>query len=191
MERRDALHQMSLMLGGIVLSPSLTKFVNGYMPQAKPAHLSIFGGAAEAIALITELADTIIPTTTTPGAKEAGSAKTIALVVDDCYNPKEQQRFMEGLAAIEALSKDINQKGFVQSTPEERIAVLKKFAAQAAISKKAGKKDNFWFEIKGLAVATYFRSEIGATQALEYDAVPGKFDGNTELKKGQKAWATN
>jgi len=36
----------------------------------------------------------------------------------------------------------------------------------------------------------YFTSEIGATKALRYVAVPGKFDGSYPYKKGDKAWAT-
>ena len=43
--------------------------------------------------------------------------------------------------------------------------------------------------MKELTVTGYFTSEIGATQALEYLPVPGKFEGDVPLKPGQKAWA--
>jgi len=35
----------------------------------------------------------------------------------------------------------------------------------------------------------YFLSEIGATQALAYERIPGGFQGDLELKPNQKAWA--
>jgi hypothetical protein len=43
--------------------------------------------------------------------------------------------------------------------------------------------------MKGLTVTGYFTSEIGATQALEYLPIPGKFEACIPLKPGQKAWA--
>jgi hypothetical protein len=43
--------------------------------------------------------------------------------------------------------------------------------------------------LKQLTVAGYFTSEIGATKALAYLPVPGKFQGETRLQPGQKAWA--
>ena len=44
--------------------------------------------------------------------------------------------------------------------------------------------------IKQLTLWGYFSSEIGATQALRYVAIPGKYEGCIPYKKGDKAWAT-
>jgi hypothetical protein len=44
--------------------------------------------------------------------------------------------------------------------------------------------------LKELTVLGYFSSEIGATQALAYDKVPGGYWGCLDLKPGQKGWAT-
>jgi hypothetical protein len=35
----------------------------------------------------------------------------------------------------------------------------------------------------------YFTSEIGCTQALRYEQIPGRYDGNMPYKKGDKAFA--
>ncbi|HAK76772.1 MAG TPA: twin-arginine translocation pathway signal, partial [Runella sp.] len=43
--------------------------------------------------------------------------------------------------------------------------------------------------MKELTVTGYFTSEIGATKALEYLPIPGRFEGCVPLKPGQKAWA--
>jgi hypothetical protein len=43
--------------------------------------------------------------------------------------------------------------------------------------------------VKQLTIWGYFTSEPGATKALRYVAVPGKYDGNFPYKKGDKAWA--
>jgi len=44
--------------------------------------------------------------------------------------------------------------------------------------------------MKELTLLGYFTSEVGATKALRYIAVPGRYDGNVPYKKGDKAWAT-
>ncbi len=48
----------------------------------------------------------------------------------------------------------------------------------------------FFRLMKELTMLGYFTSEIGATQALRYIAVPGSFDGCKPLEPGEKAWAT-
>jgi hypothetical protein len=44
--------------------------------------------------------------------------------------------------------------------------------------------------MKQLTLFGYFTSKEGATQALRYKAVPGKYEGCIDYKKGDKAWAT-
>ena len=44
--------------------------------------------------------------------------------------------------------------------------------------------------MKQLTLFGYFTSKEGATQALRYVAVPGKYVGDYPYKKGDKAWAT-
>jgi hypothetical protein len=44
--------------------------------------------------------------------------------------------------------------------------------------------------MKQLTVWGYFTSEVGATKALRYVAVPTRYEGCIPYKKGDKAWAT-
>ncbi len=44
--------------------------------------------------------------------------------------------------------------------------------------------------MKELTLWGYFTSEVGATQALRYVAVPGRYEGCVPYKKGDRAWAT-
>ena len=43
--------------------------------------------------------------------------------------------------------------------------------------------------IKQMTVWGYFSSEVGATQALRYVPVPGRFEGCIPYNEGEKAWA--
>jgi hypothetical protein len=43
--------------------------------------------------------------------------------------------------------------------------------------------------MKELTLLGYFTSEVGATSALDYVPVPGRYEGCTTLEPNQKAWA--
>jgi hypothetical protein len=62
-----------------------------------------------------------------------------------------------------------------------------------SIKQEARKKNEpttpFFALMKELTLLGYFTSEIGATKALAYVQIPGRYDGCVKLEKGQKAWA--
>src|SRR5437660_12840223 len=71
-----------------------------------------------------EIADTILPTTSTPGAKAAKTGAFMALMVKDTYEPKDDRIFRDGMRKLDDASKDKNGVGFVKATPEQRLALL-------------------------------------------------------------------
>jgi hypothetical protein len=175
MNRREAVRNISLILGA-TLSAELTAALQGQvLHTGAPLPVS---PAQEA--LLAEAADTVIPTTDTPGAKAAGVEKFIIRVLRDCYRPETQLRFYEGLSRLDATARNAHGKAFTDLAPAQRHSVL-----QAAT--KTDKP--FFLLLKQLTVAGYFTSEIGATKALAYLPIPGKFEGETTLQPGQKAWA--
>ena len=175
MNRREAVQRITLLLGG-VLSTQLTAGLMGQVINTGPS----LPFSADQELLLSEIADVIIPTTDTPGAKAAGVEKFIIRLVRDCYIKPEQQTFHDGLAKFEADCKEKFGKGFVALDAAQKIEALKH-----ATTKNRG----FFSTMRRLTVAGYFTSEIGATKALEYLPIPGKFQGDVPLKPGQKAWA--
>ena len=130
--------------------------------------------------LLAEVADVIIPTTDTPGAKAAGVEDFILRVMRDCYVIADQEAFYAGLAKIEAASQKAQGKGFIDLSPEQKIAIVQDATKTSR---------PFFKQMKELTVTGYFTSEIGTTQALEYLPIPGTFNGDVPMKPGQKAWA--
>jgi Gluconate 2-dehydrogenase subunit 3 len=215
LERRTAIKSVALLLGGVISGPTLSAMAirNGELqPDWVPGALKF---TADQQALLAEIAETIIPTTSTPGAKAAGVGPFIELMIKDCYMPAQQQHFMKGLADIDAESTKTYGKNYVSLSNEQRIAVMTAFEqkaveerqkASAAVVKadvdaetgnvkevKAKPSDPlvpFFSLAKELTLLGYFSSEIGATKALRYVAVPGRFEGSVPYKKGDKAWAT-
>ena len=193
--RREALSRVALIMGGTVLGAEA--FLSGCKTNTKGVSFS-----KDDIAFLNEVAETIIPTTSTPGAKEAKVGEFMQIMVSDCYEEKDQAIFLEGIKKLDEASKKLNSKSFMESTPEQRTALLialdkeaKEEAAKATEEKKTNPTKEFpkhyFTMMKQLTLSGYFTSEVGATKALRYVAVPGKFDGSYPYKKGEKAWATS
>jgi hypothetical protein len=100
---------------------------------------------------------------------------------------------MEGMKKLDEACKAKNSKSFMDCTPAQRHDFLVALDAEAKAYQKNKKKDdpNHYFRMmKELTLTGYFTSEVGATKALRYVAVPGKYEGCIDYKKGDKAWAT-
>lgn len=174
-ERRAALERISLMLGG-ALSPQMTAAVMGQTLN-EGASLEVTDAQK---AFLAEVADVIIPTTDTPGAKAAKVEEFIVRVIRDCYVIEDQENFYEGLAKVDEASQKAHQKNFVDLDAQQKIAIVE----DAVENNK-----DFFKWMKQLTVVGYFTSEPGATQALEYLPIPGKFEGDVPMQPGQKTWA--
>jgi len=175
MNRREAVQKLTLLMGGVISAPLMAGVMGEKLNFGPSLEVS-----AEQEALLSEIADVIIPTTKTPGAKAAGAEKFITRVMRDCYVQEEQQKFYAGVERLNKDSHDVYGKGFVALDTAQKNEIVKR-------STTADKP--FFLQMKGLTVTAYFTSEIGATQALDYLPIPGRFDGSYPMKQGQKTWA--
>ena len=206
MNRRDALARVALLMGGTALigseafltgcNPSASDKETGQAatnPAARPAPPQDLLTPAQA-AYLTEVAGVILPPTKTPGAKAANVGPFMAVMVRDCYVPADQQVFLKGLTQLEDACQKLNGQGFLASTPEQRTTLLKQLDAeqqQYTKTKQLTQPNHYFRMVKELSLLGFFTSEIGATQALRYLPVPGKYIGDYPYKKGDRAWATS
>lgn len=177
LSRREALARLGVLLGGALIGGD-TWLRGGTVPGKNPG----LAFSSDDIALLDEIGETIIPTTDTPGAKAACIGAFIAMMVTDCYDHAQHTAFKAGLDRL-------RREGFLQATPAERTARLNTLNAelnQSRTLKKAAQPDTFFKMAKQLTILGYFTSEIGATQVLDFNEVPGRLDGNVPYKKGDR-----
>jgi hypothetical protein len=193
MNRRDALARVSLLLGGTILGAEA--FLSGC---TNPAEQKLGGTGTNFsdadIAFLDQVAETILPKTDTPGAKDAQVGAFMARIVKDCYTEADQKVFLAGMQLLDDASKRKNGKSFMEATPEQQhdlLVDLDKEAKAYATTKKKDDPQHYFRMMKELTLWGYFTSEQGATKALRYVAVPGKYEGCIDYKKGDKAWATS
>ncbi|MFM1963632.1 MAG: hypothetical protein RLZZ172_2477 [Bacteroidota bacterium] len=189
MNRREALERVALLMGGTVIGGAA--FLQGCKStDTKTAGFSL---TADQLAFLDEVAETIIPATSTPGAKAAKVGAFMQVMVTDCYDQKDQQVFVSGITEIDNASKKTFSKGFMEITAEERTSLLNGINKELKTyneSKKEGDSNHYFGLMKQLTLLGFFTSEVGATQALRYVAVPGKYEGCIPYAKGDKAWAS-
>jgi hypothetical protein len=194
MNRRDAIARVSLLLGGTVVGAEV--FLSGCHNAPETA----LGGSGtnftnDDVAFLDQVAETILPATDTPGAKEAKVGQFMTVIVRDCYTDADQKVFLAGMQQLnDACKKANNGKAFMDCAPEQQhdfLVALDKEAKTYMEKKKKEDPSHYFRMMKELTLWGYFTSEPGATKALRYVAVPGRYEGCIDYKKGEKAWATS
>ena len=191
MNRRDALSRVALILGGTVVGGSMFLELEGCSPADKKYGASE-KFSPEDVVYLDEIAETIIPTTNTPGAKAAQVGTFMTVMINDCYTEKDQKSFKQGMQTLNDGARKKYDKNFLELTPDERKAYLNELDKEQKAYTVDMKKDdpNHYFRMmKELTLLGYFTSEIGSTQALRYVDVPGKYEACVPYQKGDRAWA--
>jgi hypothetical protein len=208
--RRDAMHRVTVLLGGVALIDSDRLFAA--MPDAAAQEVTTARGVgnftAGDVAFLDEVAETILPETSTPGAKAARTGAFMALMVTDAYTPRNQQIFRDGMQRLEERSQREHAVSFMQARPEQRLALLQRLDAErqaeldaldatrrsrapAPPPSSTDAPVHYFRLMKELTLLGYFTSEIGYRQAMRYIETPGRYDPCAPHKPGEKIWASH
>lgn len=120
--RREAIRRVSFLMAGATLTGG-----NGLLTACSvisPGNAAIF--SVEDIAFLDTVAETILPETSTPGAKAAEVGAFMALMVTDAYDHGEQRIFRTGMRQLDAESVEMNGVPFMAATPAQQLALLER-----------------------------------------------------------------
>lgn len=189
MNRRELLKNISILTSAAVVGADF--FLSGCQPDDNNKGIGLF--TKNDILFFDEIAETIIPRTNTPGAKDAQVGNFIADFVSNCYDAKDQTIIKNGLATINQTSQTQFKKAFVKITPEQRHELLQKAALEAKVyndnpQKATDAPPHYYTLFQQLTLMGFFTSESGFTQVLRYEIVPGKYEACIDYK-GETAWA--
>jgi len=185
MERRELLKMVALATGGVVIGGEF--FLAGC--KSKDAVVAGTAFSADNIAFLDEIAETIIPKTTTAGAKEAEVGKFMTVMVNDCYEEADQKTFHEGMKKLDEACNKMHGHSFMKAEPAHRKELLTSLDKEAKEYMKTKKKEDpnhYFLMMKQLTLLGYFTSKPGLEQNFDYKQVPGKYDGAVPYKKGDK-----
>jgi len=174
MRRREALRNSAFLVGCGLSAGTIASIATGCKEGAAIAEEATSYLDSDTLSLLGEIVETIIPTTDTPGAKDAG-VHTFINESLEYFTEEEQGLFDQVIGGLK-------EGNFIDASVEEREQMLLDL-------------DNVEGEIKpysvlrGLVCQGYFTSEVGATQALAHLPIPGEWVPCLELSEVGKAWA--
>ena len=205
--RREALQRVSFLLGGAALTCGDRVLALSFDVASRDAAMAQGTGVftASDVALLDEIAETILPETSTPGAKAAKTGAFMALMVTDAYTVEAQQVFRTGLGQVDEACRKAHGVAFMQAAPAQRLAVVEaldreqKAAMDARIPERtrrapaaavpADEPAHYFRMMKELTLLGYFTSEIGYTKELLYGESHGGVYTFAQLAPGDKSWA--
>lgn len=127
--------------------------------QVKPTRYAPQFFTGDEYATVERLADMIIPSDATPGARDAGVAEFIDFMIAN--DPEQQYPFRYGLGWLNAHSERQLGKKFADLTPEQRISILEPlgFKDKARPGEEDGRR--FFMLMREYTVTGFYTSEIG------------------------------
>lgn len=194
MNRRQFMQLSALVLaGGAVSGPRLAVdqqqlFVLGrsFIEQ----QVDLFSSAQRK--LLQAAVETIIPRTDTPGALDASVDRFIELCVAQFMTEPERTVFIAGLdELVNAVDQQQSDLITLLTELEEQHSDAVWYQLGNRVGNGFDSSAPFICQLKELTVVGFFMSEVGATQVLRHNPMPGQFDGETVLASDQPSWARN
>ena len=197
MQRRDILKMLATGAVLPVFSSPLAAFFREAQAQTGPGYkLRTLNPHQNATVVV--MTDLILPETDTPGAKGARVNEFIDVVLTEWATPEERQNFLQGLAGVDKQSQELFGKDYADATPVQQVTLLRAMDDYAASERgqKAEKhgntvpefdaqlRGNFYDIFRGITLHGYYTSEIGFTQELKLQIIPGAQHGCEKLGSG-------
>lgn len=188
--RKEALKRTSYLLGGVIFTPNMIGLLNGCSPNRTTDWKPVLFNHYEA-KLVTTLADVIMPKDDYPSASEIGVPSFIESMVSTVYSEEQRKMFLNGLNDFGSLARGTLHIDFSESIEDQRfLFTYEQNEAALQLSNESASEPSFFMMFKELTILGYFTSEIGATQVLRYEPVPGYYSGCTPFDEVGKTWAT-
>lgn len=206
MKRRTALKNLTLSIGYAVAAPTLFNMLSSCTAEVetwKPIFLS-----SNEKHLVTHLVDIILPSSNIPGALDVNVPQFIDKMYKDIELEPKQKIFQQGAAIFskkfeakfgkrisEASKEDIHTlfDSYFRLTEEEQKQVMNE-QRQSENEINEGKKESFLmykflFSVRYYTLFGYYSSEKVGTEVLNYDPVPGVYQGCIPLEDVGNAWS--
>jgi gluconate 2-dehydrogenase gamma chain len=139
---------------------------------------------APRLAVLDALAETIMPRTDTPGARDAGVPGRIDALMKTWASAQTKEDFTRVLDEVDAAARAHDPEGLAALPAARQLEVV-------AAYDKAKITDPGYAKLKGLIFALYYLSEAGATQELRYEHVPGAWEPSIAVTSDTRCWAVD
>ncbi len=134
------------------------------------------------LAILDALAETIMPRTDTPGARDTAVPARIDALMKSWASPQTRLDFARVLDEVDAAARGHDPRGLAALPAARQLEVV-------AAYDNAKMRDAGYAKFKALVFALYYLSEAGATQELRYEHVPGAWEPSITVTAATRGWA--
>jgi hypothetical protein len=143
--------------------------------------------AVEYRLLLYDIAGLLIPATDTMGADRVGAVDVVL---------KGIHVGMDGatLAMVGLVQNSLDGASggsYLKAPLAKRYAVFEAFDSNAYAAAEPNQTQIAWRKIKGLLLIGYYTSEVGGSQELAYELVPGRFDPDVPVTSATRAYSSD
>ena len=190
MNRREILKQLAWLSGGLMLVPSCDFSREEILHAYDQLNVT-----ADAKALLQKLCNTIIPSDEEhPGAEELAMSDFVLVMLNDCYGPEDQKKFMNGLQRLNTFAFEQARQNFLSMSQSHAEELVKSIIDHPPAEDQDAHEDISNFEdvrylvqtTKSLTIQGFMASEYIMTQVMPYHLVPGPFHGKVPLTEQEK-----
>lgn len=170
MKRRTLLKTLGITTVGLATVPL---WMEAWKPEELPeSGLKI---TEDQKRMLTDMVDTIIPATDTPGAKDLQVDEFILIMTEDCFSQEVQEEFLAGFGELDLISKKENGKKFIKLAAKDQTELLGRLETT---EKDPEQEINFVDFVKQLSIMGYKSSEYVQTNIMKFELVPARFHGS-------------
>lgn len=162
------------MAGGLALLPSCLKEEGKASIALKNISITL-----DEESLLADLAETIIPRTKTPGARELKLHLYVLKMLDDCYEKTEQDQFVTGLEQLKDHIYDKYSKSFNKLSATQQRTILTYLEKSKTNSAELA---TFYQILKDRTIDGYLNSKYVMTKLIIWELVPGRYNGYFPVK---------
>jgi len=186
-DRKEAIKRAGLLLGGVMFAPNILGVLNGCTASPGDWTPTLFSN--DQARIVTALADVILPADDSPSASDLGVPKFIETMVDEVYSEVQQREFLEGLDKFADDYRADIQSEFADGNDTDKYDFTY-YQNRLAVEEDPA-RNPFFLSFKELTLLGYFTTEVGASEVLRYQAVPGTYEGCIPYDEVGKTWATD
>ena len=174
-------------MGGALSSGAVAVLMSGCQTETSDGWKPILFTDKQA-KFFAEVAETIMPQTDTPGAKELMVERIVDSFVGEVYKKEDRERFINSLETLAVETKKALEKDFMAASSEEKTKVLTAIDKERA--NHQGDKKHYFTPIKEAVLTAFFSTEVGVTQVIQYETIPGQYIGCMPLEEAGngKVW---
>ncbi len=174
MQRRTALKNLAVIVGGVIIIPSCLHKESE--SSIKYQNINISGEDEKVLAVFGE---TLLPAGKTPGSKDTYAHLYALRMIDDCTEKEVQKSFQNGLANLKQKAEKEFGTSFTKATSSQRLQLLLELE-----KKKEAKDDDavFYMTLKNHIMRGYLNSKPVLGDILHYELIPGRYNGAAPLK---------